>query len=144
MTKLSQYFTLEEMTFSQTASRLGLDNTPTGEALENLKYTAECMDKVREFLGHPIHINSGYRSPEVNKAVGSTAKRSQHMDGQAVDFTCAQFGTPEDIVKALKEAGFQYDQIIYEYASWVHISFVKANPRKEALVIDNSGTRFFA
>lgn len=144
MTNLSEHFTLEELTFSQAAARNNLNNIPVGAELENLKYTAECMEQVRDLLKFPIHINSGYRSPAVNKAVGSTAKHSQHMDGQAVDFTCQQFGTPEQIVKAIIKSGIEYDQVIHEFNSWVHISFKKADSRRQALVIDSEGTRFFA
>jgi zinc D-Ala-D-Ala carboxypeptidase len=142
--KLTPHFTLEELTASQTASRLGLDNTPPPKVLENLKHTAQRLEMLRELLQNPLHISSGYRSPIVNKAIGSTAKHSQHMEGQAVDFTCPQFGTPEEIVKAIILSDFEYDQIIHEFNSWVHISFVKAGSRKQALVIDSTGTRIFA
>lgn len=142
--QLSEHFTLAELTISNTAKRLNLDNTPKGVQLENLKYTATKMEEVRSLLKNPISVSSGYRSPAVNKAVGSKAKHSQHMEGQAVDFTCPGFGTPDDIVRAIKASNIEYDQVIKEFDRWVHISFVKTNSRKQALVIDNSGTRFFA
>lgn len=144
MTQLSKYFTLEELIFSQTASRKNLDNNPTPEILENLKFLAEQMDRVREILGHPIHVSSGYRSPEVNKAAGSKSTKSQHTQGLAMDFTCPGFGNPKKIVQAIINSGIEYDQVIHEFNSWVHISFVRKNARKQALVIDSSGTRFFA
>lgn len=142
--KLSKYFTLEEMTLSQAASRNNLDNTPGPLELDNLTYTCQQLDAVRELLANPILVSSGYRSPEVNRAVGSTAKKSQHMEGCAVDFTAPQFGTPRKIVEAVKASAIRYDQLILEYDRWVHISFVKGANRKQALVIDNSGTRNFA
>lgn len=142
--QLSEHFSLAELTISAKAKELTLDNIPKGIQLENLKYTANKMEEIRNLLGHPIKVTSGYRSPAVNKAIGSKAKHSQHMEGQAVDFTCRGFGTPDDIVRAIKSSDIEYDQIIKEFDSWVHISFVKTNSRKQALVIDNSGTRFFA
>lgn len=141
---LTEHFTLAEMTFSQTAARKGLDNTPDEISLDNLQYTAECMEEVRDLLGYPINISSAYRSPEVNKAVGSTAKKSQHMSGQAVDFTCPSFGTPRDVVEAIIDSDIVYDQIILEFDRWVHISFTRGRNRRQALIIDNSGTRDFS
>lgn len=142
--KLSKYFTLDEMTLSQAASRNNLINAPGPVELDNLTYTCQQLDGVRELLGKPILVSSGYRSPAVNRAVGSTAKKSQHMDGCAVDFSSPQFGTPRQIVEAVKASTIQYDQLILEYDRWVHISFVKTASRRQTLVIDNSGTRNFA
>ncbi len=141
---LSEHFTLEEMTFSEAASRRNLDNTPDEEALDNLKHTAECMEKVRDLLGSAIAVNSAYRSPEVNKAVGSTSKKSQHLSGQAVDFTCRGFGTPRDVVEAVIASDIEFDQIILEFDRWVHISFTKGRNRQQALIIDSNGTREFS
>lgn len=144
-TFLSEHFTLEELTASQTARRLGLDNTPPQDVLENLTYTANKMEKVRELLGNnPIVISSGYRSPAVNKAVGSKSKKSQHLSGQAIDFTCPKFGSPRKIVEAIKNSDINYDQVIYEFDEWVHISFTQSDNRKQALTIDSQGTRLFA
>lgn len=142
--QLSEHFSLEEFTFSETGSRHGLDNTPGSKELENLQYTALQMESVRDVLKNPINISSAYRSPTVNRAVGSTAKKSQHMDGCAVDFTCPKFGTPRKIVEKLKASNIKYDQLILEFDRWVHISFTKEANRKEVLVIDSSGTRYFA
>lgn len=119
---LSPHFTVEELTFSSTAQRLGIDNTPTDTVLKNLYRLASCLEVVRAIVGgEPIHIDSGYRSPELNRAVGG-AKTSAHLDGIAADFTCPQFGTPADIVKAIQGADLGYDQMILE-GTWVHISF---------------------
>lgn len=140
--QLSKNFTLSEFTISQKAARLGLNNIPSPEVLERLKHTAEQMEKIRKILGYPISISSGYRSPEVNSVVGG-AKNSQHVLGEAVDFTCPKFGTPDSIVRKLKEYGIEYDQLIKEFNSWVHISFKQSGNRKQALVIDSEGTRIF-
>ena len=139
---LSLYFTLDEMTTSQTATRANIDNIPTGSELESLKFTAQQMDKVRQHLGKPVFISSGYRSPKVNKLVGGVPS-SQHTKGEAVDFTCPNFGTPREIVKSLKSSGIDFDQLILEFDRWVHISFTRNSNRKQVLVIDHNGTRNF-
>lgn len=137
---LTNNFTLEEFTFSQEAQRKGLDNTPVKGILSKLINTAESMELVRNLLyGAPIIISSGYRSPEVNSAIGGS-KSSQHMRGEAVDFTCPKFGTPEQIVRMIKNSVLDYDQLILEFNSWVHISFSDKN-RRQTLIIDRNGTR---
>src|SRR5438067_12868629 len=119
--QLSQFFTLEEMTLSQTAARLGLDNTPSSSTLSNLSMTANHMDFVRALLGgKPITVSSGYRSPAVNQAVGG-AHDSAHMTGYAVDFICPGFGTPLEICRYLAaQPTLNFDQVIQE-GTWVHI-----------------------
>jgi zinc D-Ala-D-Ala carboxypeptidase len=92
MTKLSEHFTLEEATHSDTAIRQGINNQPNDKQLENMKIAAEGMEKVRAALGKPISVNSWLRLPEVNVAVGGS-KVSSHMDGWAIDFT-SSFGNP--------------------------------------------------
>jgi len=119
---LSPNFTLEEATFSETAVRMGIDNNPSSEQLENMKKTAEGMEKVRALLGKPVRVSSWLRLPAVNQAIGGAAK-SSHMDGWAVDFTCPGFGDPYTVAKALKESDIQVDQVIHEFGRWVHISF---------------------
>ena len=138
--KLSQNFTLGEFTLSQTASRLGIDNTPSEGVIKNLIKTAKGMEEVRVLLGNRvILISSGYRGQELNKAVkGSTS--SQHLIGKACDFTCPSFGDVNSIMKAITSSGINYDQCILEFNSWIHISFSDAN-RKQSLVIDKNGTR---
>lgn len=140
--QLTNNFSLEELIFSQTASRLRLDNTPIKGIFNNLINTAENLEIVRTALGNnPISISSGYRSLEVNNAVGGS-KNSQHMQGKAVDFTCPMFGSPYAIVRALKNSKVIYDQLILEFDSWVHISFSDPN-RRQTLIIDRNGTRNF-
>ena len=122
MTKLSEHFTLEELTFSATAQRKQIDNKPPAEVLENMKRLAAGLEEVRAVLGNkPMRINSGYRSPELNRAVGG-ARLSAHMAGYAADFVCPDFGSPLKIVKALAATGIQFDKLIQE-GTWVHISF---------------------
>ena len=122
MTKLSEHFTLEELTFSATAQRKQIDNNPPAEVLENMKRLAAGLEEVRAALGNkPMRINSGYRSPKLNRAVCG-ARLSAHMAGYAADFVCPEFGSPLKIVKALAATGIQFDKLIQE-GTWVHISF---------------------
>lgn len=146
---LSSNFTLDELTNSQTAARLGIDNTPDTKTIETLKATCYGLEDVRKLLGNkPILISSGYRSAALNSAVGGQPG-SQHLLGQAVDFTCPTYGTPVNIVNALRASSVHYDQVILEFfdpqkkTGWVHISFSGRN-RKVALVIDSKGVREYA
>lgn len=120
---LSANFTLAEATYSETAIRMGINNQPDDKQLENMVIVARNMEKVRDlFGGKPIRINSWLRLPEVNIAVGGSAK-SSHMDGWAVDFVCPIYGDPYAVCKALKESNIQVDQVIHEFGRWTHISF---------------------
>lgn len=143
--KLSTHFTLGEFIASQTASRYNIDNTPTPQALEYLKKTAAMMEDVRALLGNkPIYISSGYRSPDLNTAIGG-ARNSAHIFGQAADFVCPEFGSVRDICDAIEAAeDIHYDQLIREFdangTGWCHIAW-RDNPRRQALTIDASGAR---
>lgn len=142
--KLSPHFTLAEFTYSQTASRMGLDNTPTPEAYKNLELLAGVMEEVRRICGNlPVMITSGYRSPEVNAACGGSTT-SAHMSGLAADFHIPEFGTPYDVCKALEAymEVLSIDQLIWEYGDWVHLGMCVSPyvPRYECLTISNSGT----
>lgn len=141
---LSDHFSLAEATASQTADRLGINNDPPADMLAVLKKTAMGMEVVRSRLGGmPIIISSWYRSPALNRAVGSKST-SQHIQGRAVDFICPRFGSVEKVFEELRLSSVSYDQLIKEFASkgggWVHISF-SDSPRREALIIDHEGVR---
>ena len=128
--QLSPHFTLAELTVSQSAARLGIDNNPPPSVIKALERTALGLEGVRMLLGAPVLVSSGYRSPALNKAIGG-AKNSQHMTGQAVDFICPGFGSPRQIVKTLDNSGMQFDQCILEFDRWVHLSF-SDKPRRQA------------
>jgi putative chitinase len=119
--KLSEHFTLEELTFSQTAVRSGINNNPSQVVKNNLKILADNLEKIRTFLGHPLRISSAFRCMELNRKIGGSVD-SAHMNGLAADFTCSGFGKPIDIVKALQKSNIKLDQVIYE-GTWVHVSF---------------------
>ena len=134
--KLSPHFTLEELTVSQTATRRGIDNTPPPGVVANLKRLAAALEDIRGLLGdQPLHISSGYRSPALNKAIGG-ARTSQHQFGLAVDFTAPGFGTVLQTAKKIAASGIEFDQLICEYGSWVHVGLAAdASPRRQKLSI---------
>lgn len=140
---LTQHFTLKEFIRSDKAARLGVDNTPNTQAMENLYRTASLMEQVRELLGKPIIITSGFRSSAVNKAVGSKPT-SYHVQGLACDFVCPDYGTPEDICKAIDASSIDFDKCILEFYNpttgdgWVHIQ-IGRNNRRQMLTINKHG-----
>ena len=140
--RLSPHFSLEELTHSDIATRLNIDNTPTVEIIDNLTYLAGELENVRDILGHPMLISSGFRCHVLNNHLGSK-RTSSHTKGLAVDFICPSFGNPHSVVSAIVAANVNYDQVILEYDRWVHLSFHPDKPRKQALIIDKKGTRPF-
>jgi zinc D-Ala-D-Ala carboxypeptidase len=143
--QLSEHFSLEELTASETAARNGLDNTPGPIAYQNLVRLANFLEQVKKVLGgKPIMVNSAYRGPEVNAHVGGS-KNSQHMVGCAADIKVPGM-TPNEICKAIIASELQYDQLIREFDSWTHISIPNeegSTPRGQTLIIDRAGTRPF-
>ena len=141
---LTEHFTLEELTASEIGARKGLDNTPNPVAQKNLVRLANFLEEVRKVLGKPITINSAYRGPEVNAAVGGT-KNSQHMLGCAADIKVPGMNT-DQVCRAIIQSDLQYDQLIREFDSWTHISIPNeegSTPRGQTLIIDRAGTRPF-
>lgn len=122
MTWKTKYFSLPEVTVSDTAARRGINNSPPADINTRLKSSAERLDAVREHLGKPVLVTSGYRSPALNKVIGGVDS-SHHTQGYAFDFTSPGFGTPYEVAKAIEKSGIKYDQLIAEFGSWVHISF---------------------
>jgi uncharacterized protein YcbK (DUF882 family) len=134
---LSNHFSLEEFTTSQTAAREGIDNTPDATVLRNLRTLAEALERVRTALGDkPIVISSGYRSKALNSAIGGSSA-SAHMTGLAVDFIVPTFGTVLQTAKAISACGLGGDQLIYEYGRWVHLGLAAPgkSPRGQLLSI---------
>jgi putative chitinase len=137
---LSEHFTFEELTITDHRE---FDNTPNVEETENLTRLAEFLEQVKTVLGgKPIMVNSAFRSEAVNNAVGSR-NTSQHRIGCAADIRVPGM-TPDEVVKAVIASGIGYDQIIREFDRWTHISIPNTKdmtPRRQALIIDKSGTR---
>ena len=136
---LTEHFTLEELTAT---SHRQFDNTPNDAELANLIKLAEFLEQVKEVLGgKPVMINSGFRSKAVNDSVGSK-DTSQHRTGCAADIRVPGMA-PDAVVKALLASDLKFDQVIREFDAWTHVS-ISEKPRRAALIIDRSGTRFFA
>jgi hypothetical protein len=139
---LTKHFTLEELTHTDHRE---FENVPNEAELENLKRLAEFLEDVKTALGgKPVMVNSAFRSKQVNDAVGSKDS-SQHRIGCAVDVRVPGL-TPDQVVRTIIEAGLPYDQIIREFDRWTHISIpneAARAPRKQALIIDRTGTRAF-
>ncbi len=140
---LSPNFSLKEMTQSQTALRLGLDNEPNEEQKENLKQLClNVLQPLREYYQNPIKISSGFRSAKLSEAIGSSAN-SQHCKGEAADFEL--IGHDNLNVASHIKNNFQYDQLILEYydgtlnSGWIHCSYSSRNNRKMALKKDKNG-----
>jgi len=139
--KLSQNFTLEEMTRSQTAVRKNVLNAPDDEAIANLRRLCQVLEEIRALVGKPIVITSGFRGEELNKAIGG-ARNSQHKDGCAADFRITGY-TPDEVIRMILTAGIKFDQLIREFDSWVHISIPLSGKawRMQCLIIDKQGVR---
>ncbi len=122
---LSKNFTLAELTFSQTAARRNIANKPSAKQVDALRaLCVNILQPVRDALGQPLTVTSGYRSPTLNSSVKGS-KTSQHMHGQAADIVCFAIPTKE-LFKRILQLGLPFDQIIYEggrTSIWVHVSF---------------------
>lgn len=136
---LTPNFTLEEMTHSELAVRRGIENKPPADVLPRLIRTAQLLEQVRAMLGVPLIINSGYRCPEVNRAVGGSAV-SAHCEGRAADFIAPTYGTPEDVARRIARSNLSFDQLIFE-GTWVHIAIPREGetPRLNLLTAHFNG-----
>ena len=136
--ELSKSFTLNELTKSQEALRLGIDNTPNDEHIENLKILCEnILQPVRDFYGMPVSVSSGFRSVALCEVIGSSSK-SQHTKGQAADFEV--FGVANKDLSDWIVSNLNFDQCILEFwnitepnSGWVHCSFSKKYNKKQYL-----------
>lgn len=141
---LTPHFTLAELVASQTAARLGIDNTPTPEIIDNLRVTAELLEECRTALGNkPLVVSSGYRCPELNKAVGGVPGGA-HTVGKAADFICPGLSVATVCQRIFGTPGLRFDQLLREFDAggngWVHIAWSRT-PRMQVLTIDHNGTR---
>lgn len=135
---LTPNFTLHEMTKSEAAIRLGMDNTPTEAVIGSLQALCEqVLQPVRDHYGRGVKVNSGYRSPEVNKAVGGSPT-SDHCRGQAADIEIPGVSNAE--LAQWIEANLPYTQLILEFytqgipdSGWVHVSYDANNLKKQSL-----------
>ena len=137
--KLSENLTLREAIKSNTATRLGIDNTPEQWEINNLRAIAEnIFQPVRDHFGVPIGVSSGYRCKELNTAIGGS-KYSQHMIGEALDIDADIYGkvTNAEIFNYIKN-NLEWDQMIWEFGddeepNWVHVSYKEAGTNRKQL-----------
>lgn len=133
--RLSKNFVLSEITRSNTANRLGISNEPTKKDLENIqRIITNILQPLRNHLG-PIRISSGYRSKELNRAIGGSSS-SQHCKGEALDIQFWRDGQMcnKEIYNWIIDNAIDFDQMINEFDfSWIHISLKKSNNRREVL-----------
>ena len=126
---ISKHISDREGVYSTTATRRGIDNTPDKEHLDNMKLLAEkIFEPLRKWVGGPIRINSFYRGPELNKAIGGSSK-SQHCKGQAMDIDDTGCHKTNAEMYAWIKDNVDFDQMIWEFGddenpNWVHVSYV--------------------
>ena len=147
--KLTENFSLNELTKSQSAERKGIDNTPGPNHQENLKSLCEMiLQPVRDHFGQVVSVSSGYRSPELCVAIGSSTQ-SQHAKGEAADFEI--FGVSNKELADWINENLDYDQLILEYwkesdpnSGWVHCSYTNGSNRKQYLRAykENGSTKY--
>lgn len=132
--ELSEHFTLEDLVRSQTALRKGIDNTPGPEIVANLtQLCMELLEPARALWGVPVSVDSGYRCPALNEAVGGAAT-SEHLLGCAAD--CIPQGLDlQAAFDLIRKSDLPYDQVIFECRSWIHIGHARPGqePRRQAL-----------
>ena len=159
--QLSSNFSLQELTQSEIALRNGIDNTPDAETIENLKMLASALEQVRALLGQPLQVQSAFRCEELERILTDKAykawcaKRGKavnngswkeyfstkgHPKGFSCDFTAPSYGAPLEVCKAIRDSDIRFDQLIYEFRSWCHLS-VDLALRMELLTIDGEGVR---
>lgn len=130
------HFTMSELLKSDIAEKYNISNIPDKQSLDNmLTLICECLEPIRLYINKPMIISSGYRSPRLNgHPLINGTQNSQHVTGQAVDFTIKGM-TPKVIIELIKESGVEFDQCISEHNLWVHISYNKGKNRKQVLEI---------
>jgi zinc D-Ala-D-Ala carboxypeptidase len=133
--KLSKNFALSEITHSNTAKRLGIENEPTEKHLQNMQHLVDdLLQPLRDAVG-PIRISSGYRNPSLNRAIGGS-RSSQHCKGEALDLQFWEMGKMNNkvIYDWILASGLEFDQMINEFDfSWIHISLKAKDNRKQVL-----------
>ena len=136
---LTTHFTLQELCASQTAEKHGIDNVPSEQEVENLRKLCEgCLEPLREALGLPVAITSGFRTKTLNAMLAHSSERSQHMAGQAADFHVSGPNRRELLIKAFREIlqnpKIDFDQLIL-YPSFLHVSYVSKEKNRHGILI---------
>ncbi len=147
---ISKHISMKEATKSITALRLGIDNTPNGDALSNMKELAEkVFEPLRAWVGGAIKVNSFYRSPALNEAIGGSS-RSQHCKGQAIDIDDVYGHKTNAEMFAFIKDELSFDQMIWEFGNednpdWVHVSYVSEEKNRNRIlkaVRDDGKTKY--
>ena len=136
ITQISKNFFLNEFTDSITAKNRKIDNTPSHEEVVNITLLVQnTLQPIRDKFGKSIFVNSGFRSPRLNAAVGG-ANSSQHLTGQAADITAGNPDENRKLFNMIKASDIPFDQLIDEYnCQWVHVSYSKDRNRRQVLYI---------
>lgn len=148
MDNISEHISYSEAVDSPTAKAKGISNEPTIEHLKSMRLVAQnCFEKIRNFAGCPLKINSFYRSPALNKAIGGAvdkfgAPKSQHCKGEAIDFTGAGKIANSKLFQYVK-ANIEFDQLICEHPvngepTWIHVSYKQGANRMQVLTVDKA------
>jgi hypothetical protein len=143
--QLTPHFSLNELTRSDTAKRLDIRNEPNDVQIANLHTLAEGLEQVRTKLNsNPIWVTSGFRSMDLNRVIKSK-DTSYHTYGLAADFTCPNYGDVPQVMRTLANSSIEFDQLILEHGSWIHIAFPKGTdkPRRQMLSISSSGVLIY-
>ncbi len=130
---LSEHFTLAEMTASQSAVRLTIDNSPSAETLNNLRRLCAFLEQVRLLVKKPVLVSSGYRSTELNRIIGG-APQSAHMQGLAADINVPGM-SPATLARRVADSPLMFDQLIIEFDQWVHLGLAEGLQRRQLLTI---------
>jgi zinc D-Ala-D-Ala carboxypeptidase len=134
--KLSKNLTLAEVVRSETAKRIGIDNTPTEKHLDNLKTLAkEIFQPIRDHFKKPIHISSGYRSERLNSSLKGTSTTSQHMTGEAIDIDNDGTSVSNLEIFQFIKNNLDFDTLIWEFGNdespaWIHVSYRANRPQR--------------
>ncbi len=144
VTRLTEHWTLEELCYSETAEKLGIDNMPDVEQAVNLRVLAEeVLEPARVLIGRPMTSSSGFRCQKLNGLVGGEPE-SQHLRGEADDFTCEDM---DGAYQQIAASNIDFDQLIRESKGghdWIHVSKTSRRVnRRQCLVIDDNGTRTY-
>ena len=139
--QITEHFSLKELTRSETARRLGLQNTPSSAEMANIQYTAEQLEKIRAYVGRGIVVTSCFRSERVNKAVGGSPTSAPRFglaaDCDAIGLTSLAFA--KEIIKMRDEGKIKFDQLILEFpergdGAWVHVGFRRNSPMRNQIM----------
>ena len=130
---LTEHFTLDELTVSETAARQGIDNQPDALVLDNLRRLCATLEQIRQLVGAPVLISSGFRTVELNAVIGGSVA-SAHTEGLAADFNVPGL-TPAALAQRVADSNLMFDQLILEYDQWVHLSVARGQQRRQLLTV---------